>query len=186
MNYFKHDKALIGEGASIGKDTRIWAFSNVQGGAVVGDNCNVCDGCFIEKGSQVGNDVTLKNNVAVFDGVIIEDSVFVGANTTFINDRFPRNHDDREWVMEKIVLKKGSTVGAGSTIMCGVTVGEYAFIGAASLVTKDVPAYAICYGHPARIKGYVCACGKQLNEDLSCGACPRKYRETATGLEPHE
>ncbi|MCB9719415.1 MAG: N-acetyltransferase [Candidatus Omnitrophica bacterium] len=186
MKYFKHDHALVSDGAKIGKKTRIWAFSNVQEGAVIGEHCNVCDGCFVEKGTVIGNHVTIKNNVAVFEGVVIEDHVFIGANTTFINDRYPRNHQDREWVMEKTVIKKGATIGAGSTLLCGLTVGEYAFVGAGALVTRDVPPYAICYGHPAELHGHVCQCGKKLSYDLECDLCGRKYKNIKHGLEPLE
>ncbi len=163
MSYFKHEKALVEEGAQIGEGTRLWAFTNIQAGAVIGKNCNVCDGSFVEKGVVIGDHVTIKHHVAIFDGVTIEDDVFIGSNVAFINDRYPRAHRCDPWTLEKTVIKKGAAIGSNATILCGLTVGEYAFVGAGSVVTRNVPAYTLIYGNPARIKGYVCRCGKKLN-----------------------
>lgn len=181
MSYFKHEQALVGSNAKIGDKTRVWAFSNIQDGAVIGAQCNICDGCFIEKGAVIGSRVTVKNNVAVFDGIVIEDEVFVGANITFINDRHPRSPNDGQWSLEKTIIRKGATLGAGSTIMCGLEIGEYAFVGAGSVVTKSVAPYTVCYGNPAKPKGFVCRCGKMLDEHLKC-ACGKKFRKTKQGL----
>jgi UDP-2-acetamido-3-amino-2,3-dideoxy-glucuronate N-acetyltransferase len=175
MNYFKHDKALVHPNAKIGDDTRIWAFANVLDGAVIGKKCNVCDGCFVEKGGVIGNHVTLKNHVAIWDGVTLEDDVFVGANTIFINDRFPRSNRQDAWTLERTTVKKGATIGAGAVIMCGLTVGEYAVVGAGSVVTKDVKPFGIVVGNPARPVGYACRCGRKLNQDLRC-SCGLKYQ----------
>ena len=150
MSYKAHEKALVSPGAHIGAGTRIWAFANILDGVVIGADCNICDGCFVEKGAVIGNHVTLKNHVCVWDGVTLEDDVFVGAGTTFINDRNPRSNRKDAWVLEKIVVKKGASIGANATIMCGVTIGEYAVIGAGSVVLKDVPAHTTVVGNPAR------------------------------------
>ena len=150
MNYFKHEKALVHPGAVIGEGTRVWAFANILEGAKVGSQCNICDGCFIEKGAVIGDHVTLKNQVAVWDGVTIEDDVFVGAGTAFINDRNPRSHRKDVWVLEKTLVKKGASIGANATIMCCITIGEHAVVGAGSVVTKDVPANTTVVGNPAR------------------------------------
>lgn len=182
MGYFQHDKALIAPGAKIGEGTRIWAFTNIQEGAVIGEHCNICDGCYIEKGASVGNHVTLKNGVAIFDGVTLEDDVFCGAHTAFINDRYPRSHRDDAWALEKTLIKKGATIGANATILCGLTVGQYAFVGAGSVVTKDVHAYAMVVGSPARFVGYTCRCGKKLNSAYRC-ECGREYDVDAQGLK---
>jgi len=161
--------------AQIGDGTRIWAFTNIQAGAVIGKECNICDGSFVEKGAVVGNHVTIKHHVAVFDGVTIEDNVFVGSNTAFINDRFPRSHREDEWTLEKTVIKQGATLGSNSVILCGVTVGQYAVIGAGSVVTKNVPAHTIVCGNPAVVKGYACRCGRRLDEDHKCMSCGTEY-----------
>ncbi len=185
VNYFKHEKAIVGADAEIGEKTRIWAFTNVQDGAVIGSQCNICDGCYVEKGSTIGSRVTIKNNVAIFAGIKIEDEVFVGANITFINDRHPRCPNDGVWSLEDTIIRKGATLGAGSTIMCGLEIGEYAFIGAGSVVTKNVPPYTIWYGNPARQKGYACRCGKMLDEHLKC-VCGKSYRKSGQGLALNE
>jgi len=172
---FKHDQSLVHPQAKIGEGTRIWAFCNIQDGAEIGTHCNICDGCFIEKGAKIGNNVTLKNGVNVWDGVVLEDDVFCGSNATFINDRHPRSNRQDQWTLEKTVVCKGATVGSNATILCGVTVGECALIGAGSVVTKDVPPYTLVAGNPAVSKGFICHCGKKLDKDFSCD-CGRKYR----------
>ena len=175
MKYFKHKTALVGKKAKIGEKTRVWAFTNIQDGATIGAGCNICDGCFVESGVTIGNYVTLKNGVAVFQGITLEDDVFCGANCSFINDRYPRSHREDAWALEKTLIKKGVTIGTNATILCGITVGEYAVIGAGSVVTKDVAAYSIVLGNPAHLKGYACRCGRTLKEDLKC-VCGFKYR----------
>ena len=174
MNYFKHDKALVHPNAKIGEGTRVWAFANILDGSVVGKNCNICDGCFIEKGGVIGDHVTLKNHVAIWDGVTLEDNVFVGASVIFINDRFPRSNRTDAWTLEKTTVKQGVTVGAGATVMCGLTIGEYAVIGAGCVVTKDVAPFTIVVGNPAHFQGYACRCGRKLNHELRC-SCGQSY-----------
>ena len=181
-NFFRHDKALIHPEAQIGEGTRIWAFVNIQSGAEIGRACNICDGCFIEKGSRIGNGVTLKNGVNVFEGVTLEDNVFCGSHTTFINDRYPRA-ENKQWSMEKTLVKRGATIGSNATILCGLTIGAYAFIAAGSVVTKDVGDYALYAGNPAHFCGYVCRCGKKLNSELTCG-CGRSYVLSDKRLQP--
>ncbi len=185
MDYFKHPSALVAPGAKIGKDTRVWAFTNIQDHVVIGERCNICDGCFIEKGVVIGNFVTLKNNVAVFEGINIEDDVFCGTNTAFINDRYPRSHRGADWVLEKTLIKKGATIGANVTLLCGITVGQYAFVGAGSVVTRDVLPHEIVVGNPARPKGYACRCGKKLDKNYQC-ACGFRYRLDGLHLKMYE
>jgi UDP-2-acetamido-3-amino-2,3-dideoxy-glucuronate N-acetyltransferase len=182
---FKHAKALISPKARIGEGTRVWAFANIQAGAVIGQGCNICDGCYIEAGSQVGNYVTLKNGVNVWQGIILEDDVFCGANTSFINDRLPRSHRPDQWILERTIVKKGATIGSNATILCGLTIGTYAFIGAGSVVTRDVPDYAIVVGNPAHYVGYACRCGKKMGSNYFC-ACGRKYVLDAGKLRPKD
>jgi acetyltransferase-like isoleucine patch superfamily enzyme len=168
MNFFKHEQALVHPQAQIGEGTRVWAFVNIQQGAVIGERCNICDGCYIEGGAVIGNHVTIKNGVEIFDGVSIEDDVFLGAHVTFINDLYPRSNRQDSWTMEKTLVKKGATIGANATILGGVTIGEYALVGAGTVVTKSVPAYNIVVGNPARLCGYACRCGRKLDDDLKC------------------
>lgn len=174
MNYYKHPTALISSSAKIGDNTRIWAFTNIQDDVIIGENCNICDACFVEKGVSIGAHVTLKNNVSVFEGITLEDDVFVGGNTSFINDRHPRSHRNDPWVLEKTLVKKGATIGSNATILCGITIGEYAFVAAGCVVTKDIPVHAIVVGNPAELKGYACCCGRKLNDNLIC-SCGLKY-----------
>lgn len=173
-DFFQHEKALVAAGARIGKDTRIWAFANIQDGAQIGEGCNICDGCFVESGAVIGNHVTLKNGVYVFKGILLEDDVFCGANTAFINDRYPRSHRSEPWTLEKTIVRKGTAIGCNASILCGVEIGEYAVIGAGSVVTKDVLPYVIVCGNPAEFHGYACSCGKKLNTDFVC-VCGRSY-----------
>lgn len=174
MDYFKHDKAIVEDGARIGKATRIWAFTNIQNGAAIGAHCNICDGCFVEKGAVIGDHVTVKHHVAVFDGVTLEDDVFVGSNVAFINDRHPRSHRQDDWTLEKTTVKKSTSLGSNSVILCGLTVGAYAVVGAGAVVTRDVPPHAIITGNPGVITGHACRCGLRLNDNLKC-SCGAQY-----------
>jgi len=185
MNYFKHEQALVEKGAQVGEGTRLWAFTNIQTGAVIGRECNICDGSFVEKGAVIGDHVTVKHHVAVFDGVTIEDDVFVSSNVAFINDRHPRSHRIDQWALEKTVVKKGATLGSNSVILCGITIGEYAVIGAGSVVTKNVPAHTVVYGNPAKTEGYACRCGRRVNDSFKC-ACGSQYTLKDQGLELNE
>lgn len=174
MNYFKHERALVHDKAKIGDGTRIWAFTNICEGAVIGQECNICDGSFVESGAVIGDYVTIKHHVAVFNGITIENDVFVGSNVAFINDRHPRSHCGDDWILEKTLVKKGASLGSNSTILCGITIGEYAVIGAGCVVTKDVGAHVILRGNPAHQQGYACRCGLKLDDDLKC-SCGHEY-----------
>ena len=140
-NYFQHELAVV-ESENIGKDTRIWAFAHILPGAVIGSNCNICDHTFIENDVFIGNNVTIKCGVYLWDAMRIEDDVFIGPNATFTNDKYPRSKQTPE-MFESITLKKGCSIGANSTILPNVTVGENAIIGAGAIVTKDIPANSI-------------------------------------------
>jgi acetyltransferase-like isoleucine patch superfamily enzyme len=182
MGYFKHEKAVVEDGAQVGEGTRVWSNAHVQKGAKVGSGCNICNGSFIERGAIVGDHVTIKHNVSIFDGVTIEDDVFIGSNIAFINDRCPRSNREDEWTLEKTLIKKGASLGANAVVMCGLTVGEYAFVGAGAVVTKDVEPYTVVAGNPARVLGKVCKCGRKLNQELIC-SCGKKYRKIEGGLQ---
>jgi len=175
MSFFKHERALVHPNAKIGEGTRIWANANILDGAIIGEHCNICDGCYVERGAMIGNHVTLKNGVAVFDGIRLEDDVFVGAGVAFINDRNPRSHRSDAWVLEKTLVQKGATIGANATVMCGLTIGSYAVVGAGSVIVKNVPEHAIVVGNPGRMVGYACRCGCTLNKELKC-PCGASYQ----------
>ncbi|MFP4473063.1 MAG: acyltransferase [Candidatus Omnitrophota bacterium] len=181
--YQKHDKALIADGAQIGAGTRIWAFANIQPGAVIGRDCNICDGCFIEDGAVLGDQVTTKNGVNVFKGITLEKGVFCGTNVAFINDRFPRSGHSGRWKLESTVVRQGATIGANAVVMCGLTIGEYAFVGAGSVVTRDVAPYMLVWGNPAEPRGFVCSCGRRLNNNLAC-ECGKRFERDGSGLRP--
>jgi len=174
---------LVHPEAQIGEGTRVWANANILAGAVIGDHCNVCDGCYMERGAVIGNHVTLKNGVAVFDGITLQDDVFVGAGVAFINDRNPRSHCSDAWVLEKTFVKRGATIGANATVMCGITIGTYAVLGAGCVVTKNVPDYTIVVGNPARKAGYACRCGRTLNDALKC-TCGAAYQINNNTIVP--
>lgn len=133
----------------IGKDTRVWQYVVILEKAVIGDDCNICSHCFIENNVFIGNRVTIKCGVQVWDGITIKDDVFIGPNATFTNDKFPRSKQHKEVV--KTVVEKGASIGANATILCGITIGENAMVGAGAVVTKDVPANVVVVGNPARI-----------------------------------
>lgn len=135
--------------AQVPESTNIWQFCVVLPGAKIGENCNICSHCFIENEAVIGNNVTIKCGVQVWDGVTIEDEVFVGANVTFTNDRYPKSRNT-DWKLEKTLVKRGASIGAGTTILCGVIIGEKAMIGAGSVVTKDIPAGELWVGNPAQ------------------------------------
>ena len=151
--FFAHPDSRV-ETDSIGSGTRIWAFAHVLAGARVGSDCNICDHTFVEGGAVVGDRVTLKCGVQVWDGVTLEDDVFVGPNATFTNDLFPRSRKRPEQFVRTLV-QRGASIGANATILCGVTVGERAMVGAGAVVTRDVPPLAIVVGNPASVTGYV-------------------------------
>lgn len=163
---FVHPQGLC-ESDDIGAGTRVWAFAHVLPGAVIGRDCNVCDHAFIEGGARIGDRVTIKNAVLVWDGVTVEDDVFLGPNVVFTNDLRPRAHvkRGRDGLLPTLV-RRGATLGAGVTVVCGTTIGEYAFVAAGSVVTRDVPAKAMVAGNPARGVGQVCTCGEPLTEGM--------------------
>jgi UDP-2-acetamido-3-amino-2,3-dideoxy-glucuronate N-acetyltransferase len=188
-----HPAALV-ETDQIGDGTRIWAFTHILPGASIGANCNIGDHCFVESGVLIGDDVTIKNGNAIWDGVTLEDGVFVGPNVVFTNDLRPRSprlaeardrYADRGWLAATVV-RHGATLGAGSVIVAGVTIGEFAFVAAGALVTRDVDPHALVVGSPARPRGWVCRCGSALELAADSGECPtcrRAYRFRAGCVE---
>jgi UDP-2-acetamido-3-amino-2,3-dideoxy-glucuronate N-acetyltransferase len=182
---FVHTHALC-ESESVGSGTRIWAFAHVMAGARIGTDCNLGDHAFIESGAVLGNRVTVKNGVAIWDKVTIEDDVFLGPNMVFTNDLRPRAALKKAaGAFLPTLVHRGATIGANATIVCGVTIGSAAFIGAGTVVVADVPAHAVVVGNPARSIGWACTCGERLDATLQC-ICGRRYRRqpASTGLEP--
>lgn len=155
MSYFKHESSYVDEGAEVGEGTKIWHFCHVMSGAKIGKNCSLGQNVNVGGKAVIGDGVKIQNNVSVYDDVVIEDDVFCGPSCVFTNVINPRAFVERKHEYKQTVIKKGASIGANATIVCGVTVGEYALIGAGSVVTKDVPAYALVYGSPARVRGRV-------------------------------
>jgi UDP-2-acetamido-3-amino-2,3-dideoxy-glucuronate N-acetyltransferase len=161
QDYFIHKNAIMEEGATIGDRTRVWAFVHILPGAVIGEDCNICDGVFIENDVRIGDRVTIKCGVQVWDGITIEDDVFIGPNVTFTNDPFPRSKQYPE-KFSKTLVRKGASIGANATLLPGITIGQNVMVGAGAVVTKDVSANAIVVGNPARIKGYVSSASREM------------------------
>ena len=160
--YFKHPAAIVEPGAVIGCKTRIWAFAHVLSGAQIGSNCNICDHTFIERDVVLGNRVTVKCGVYLWDGLMIEDDVHIGPSATFTNDLRPRSQNPA-WKLLRTTLKHGCSIGANATILPGLSIGAYAMVAAGAVVTRDVPAYALVKGNPARLNDWVCKCGNKLD-----------------------
>lgn len=181
-HFFKHDTAIIDEGASIGEKTRIWHWTHVSSGATIGKNCVLGQNVFIGGKVSIGNNVKIQNNVSVYDRVELEDDVFCGPSMVFTNVINPRAHIERKEEYKTTRIKKGATLGANCTIICGRTIGEYAMIGAGAVVTKDVKAFALMAGVPARQIGWVSHAGEILGKDLYCPREKRHYQLDEKGF----
>ncbi len=188
MQYQQHPSAIVDEGAQIGQDSRIWHFSHVCSGAVIGQRCSLGQNVFVGNQVRIGNDVKIQNNVSVYDNVTLEDGVFCGPSMVFTNVYNPRSLISRKDEYRDTLVKTGATLGANCTIVCGVTIGRFAFIGAGAVVNKNVPDYALMVGVPARQIGWMSEFGEQLDLPLSGDAetvCPhsgKRYRLSVAGL----
>jgi len=160
-SYFAHPTAIVSQEASIGSRTKIWHHAQVREGAVIGKNCILGKDVYIGKDVQIGNGCKIQNRASIYMGVKIEDDVFVGPHVSFTNDKYPRAFS-QQWEIGETLVRRGASIGANSTVICGVTIGEYAMVGAGSVVTKDVPPHGLVVGNPARLIGYVCKCGWPL------------------------
>uniref|UniRef100_A0A7C3RKT1 N-acetyltransferase n=1 Tax=Dictyoglomus thermophilum TaxID=14 RepID=A0A7C3RKT1_DICTH len=178
--YFVHESSYVDDGVEIGEGTKIWHFCHILSGSKIGKNCVLGQNVMVGPNVKIGNNVKIQNNVSVYEGVEIEDDVFCGPSCVFTNVINPRAFIERKHEFRKTLVKRGATIGANATIVCGVTIGEYAFIGAGAVVTKDVPPYALVVGVPARQIGWVCKCGARLdfneNNEAICKSCGNEYR----------
>jgi len=183
--YFAHESAIIDEGCKIGKGTKIWHFTHIMKGCVIGENCNLGQNVVISPDVVLGRNVKVQNNVSIYTGVICEDDVFLGPSMVFTNVINPRSHILRKDQYQSTMVRRGASIGANATIVCGNEIGEFAFIGAGAVITKDVPAYALIVGNPGRHFGWMSEYGHRLHFDENgIAVCPEsheKYELTKDG-----
>jgi UDP-2-acetamido-3-amino-2,3-dideoxy-glucuronate N-acetyltransferase len=189
--YFVHESSYVDEPCEIGAGTKIWHFSHIMRDCRIGEKCNIGQNVVISPGVTIGRNVKIQNNVSVYTGCILEDDVFCGPSMVFTNVTNPRSHVVRRDEYKTTLVKRGASLGANSTIVCGVTIGRYAFVGAGSVVTRDLPDYALFYGNPGRLRGWMCACGIKLSlgtgdgsEEAACAACGAVYTRTGNAVKP--
>ena len=189
---FVHESSYVDDGAVIGADTKIWHFCHIMPGAVIGERCSLGQNVGVMSRTILGNNVKIQNNVSIYEGVELEDDVFCGPSMVFTNVINPRSHISRKHEYRRTLVRRGASIGANATIICGVTLGEYAFVGAGAVVTRDVPAYALVTGVPARQTGWMCQCGEPLRipaagrdaQDVGCHACGSRYGLAGGVLSP--
>jgi UDP-2-acetamido-3-amino-2,3-dideoxy-glucuronate N-acetyltransferase len=179
QNYFVHESSYVDEPCWIGLHTKIWHFSHIMKNCRIGADCNIGQNVVVSPDVVIGNNVKIQNNVSVYTGCVLEDDVFCGPSMVFTNVVNPRSHVARKNEYKTTLVRRGASLGANSTVVCGVTIGRYAFIGAGSVVTRDVPDYALMYGNPAVLRGWICNCGIKLtfeeNCSVSCRTCGAAY-----------
>lgn len=171
---FIHETAEVSKDAEIGEGTKIWNQVQIREKAVIGENCILSKNVYIDLDVRIGNRVKIQNNVNIYHGVTVEDDVFLGPSMTFTNDLFPRAFSG-EWTVYETKVKKGASIGANAVIICGNVIGEYAMIGAGSVVTRDVADFSLMAGNPAKRIGWVCKCGQRLPNSKKCPTCGRQY-----------
>lgn len=181
-NYFVHQTAIVDDGAKIGNKTKIWHFSHIMSNVEIGSDCSLGQNVFVANQVKIGNHVKIQNNVSLYEGVILEDYVFCGPSMVFTNVKNPRSAFPRNTSNDylKTHVKKGASIGANATIVCGKTIGEWAFVAAGAVVTKDIPPYAMVGGVPAVVIGWMCECGNKLQfkeEETTCTDCNREYQK---------
>jgi UDP-2-acetamido-3-amino-2,3-dideoxy-glucuronate N-acetyltransferase len=190
-DYFVHESSYVDEGAEIGAGTKIWHFCHVMPGSKIGSHCNIGQNVLVSPDVTIGNHVKIQNNVSLYTGVKVEDDAFLGPSMVFTNVINPRSHINRKDEYKATLVKRGATIGANATIVCGITLGRYCFVGAGAVVTKDVPDYALVYGSPARLHGWMCQCGEQIDfvekdgvERAVCRVCGDAYRKQGQVVGP--
>ena len=183
---FIHESAYVDDGAVIGAGTKVWHFCHVLPGAVIGERCSLGQNVVVMNGTRIGDNVKIQNNVSVYEGVELEDDVYCGPSMVLTNVVNPRSHVSRKNEYRRTLVKRGATIGANATIVCGATLGEYSFIGAGAMVSKDVPAYALIVGVPARRIGWMCQCGLRFPDSSTSvfTDCVVSYRVTGDGISP--
>ncbi len=178
IDYYVHESSYIDDEVQIGPGTRIWHFCHIMQNSKVGANCNIGQNVVISTNVILGDGVKVQNNISIYSGVICEDDVFLGPSMVFTNVINPRAFIERKSEFKQTMVKKGASIGANATVVCGCTIGKYAFVGAGSVVSKDIPDYALAYGNPARIRGWVCQCGEKLQfkaDTAKCKECGLEY-----------
>ncbi len=182
--FFVHPTSIIDSNVSIGDGTKIWHFCHIQSGAEIGPDCSLGQNVNVSNNVKVGKGCKIQNNVSLYEGVELEEYVFCGPSCVFTNDLTPRaKYPKGRAGYKKTTVRKGASIGANATIVCGHTIGPWAMIAAGAVVASDVPGHALMMGVPARIRGWVCECGEILSEELTCGKCGRTYKDTQDGLE---
>ncbi len=179
-DFFVHESAFVDDGASIGKGTKVWHFCHVMPDSEIGEGCTLGQNVVVMPNTKIGNNVKIQNNVSIYEGVILEDDVFCGPSCVFTNVNTPRSHVTRRGEFQRTLVCRGASIGANATVVCGVTLGAYSFVGAGAVVASDVPAYALMVGVPARRVGWMCRCGERLqvsDSRGSCGRCGSGYHE---------
>lgn len=188
-NYFVHESSYVDEPSAIGEGTKIWHFSHILKGVTVGRKCNIGQNVVIGPNVTIGDNCKIQNNVSVYEGVELESNVFCGPSMVFTNVFNPRSEVVRKDEYRKTLVKKGASIGANATVVCGATIGEYAFVGAGSVVTRDVPAYALALGNPAKRTAWMCRCGEKLEKtppgrSVTCKACGAPYDVASDRISP--
>ncbi len=187
-----HESSYVDEGATVGAGSRIWHFCHVMSGAVIGERCSLGQNVSVAPRVRLGSNVKVQNNVSIYEGVECEDDVFLGPSMVFTNVVNPRSHVSRKHEYQRTLVRRGASIGANATIVCGHTLGEYSFVAAGAVVTRDVPDFALVAGVPARVIGWMCQCGERLElgasvsegEEAVCGACGARYIGLGGGVVP--
>jgi UDP-2-acetamido-3-amino-2,3-dideoxy-glucuronate N-acetyltransferase len=189
--YFVHESSYVDEGAEIGSGTKIWHFCHIMPRTQIGEQCNLGQNVLVASDVKIGRNVKIQNNVSLYTGVVIEDDVFLGPSMVFTNVMNPRSHVSRKNEYQETLVKRGASIGANATIVCGTTIGRYSFVGAGSVVTRDVPDYALVHGNPARLRSWMCQCGIKLDFGRgagisTCESCGDRYLKVDDKVTPAE
>lgn len=192
-DYFVHESSYVDEGAEVGLGTKIWHFCHVMGRTRIGEQCNIGQNVLVSTDVRIGRNVKIQNNVSLYTGVVIEDDVFLGPSMVFTNVMNPRSHVSRKSEYQQTLVKQGASIGANATVICGTTIGQFSFVGAGSVVTRDVPDYALVHGNPARVRGWMCQCGIKLDfrttagaESAACESCGNRYLKLGSKVTAQE